>query len=153
MLHKKAFGKLLIPGYLLQIQRTEILFQKCLSHLLYRDDCIDLPGSKQAVIGIHKGSINNTAAFHIGFKSAFIIILNTVIIPNSKYNNAIALMEAGNVVEAYEALVALDGYKDSADKANSIYDQYKVGKLKIAKAGDYVFFGTYEQDNNTSNGK
>ena len=84
---------------------------------------------------------------------AFIIILNTVIIPNSKYNNAIALMEAGNVVEAYEALIALDGYKDSADKANSIYDQYKVEKLKIAKAGDYVFFGAYEQDNNTSNGK
>ena len=79
--------------------------------------------------------------------------MNTVIIPNSKYNNAIALMEAGNVVEAYEALIALDGYKDSADKANSIYDQYKVEKLKIAKAGDYVFFGAYEQDNNTSNGK
>ena len=84
---------------------------------------------------------------------AFIIILNTVIIPNSKYNNAIALMEAGNVVEAYEALIALDGYKDSADKANSIYHQYKVEKLKVAKAGDYVFFGAYEQDNNTSNGK
>ena len=30
-------------------------------------------------------------------------------------------MDAGNVVEAYEALVALDGYKDSVDKANSIY--------------------------------
>lgn len=84
---------------------------------------------------------------------AFIIVLNTVIIPNGKYNNAIELMDAGNVVEAYEALVALDGYKDSADKANSIYFQYNVEKLKIAKAGDYVFFGAYEQDNNTSNGK
>ena len=121
---------------------------------------------------------------------AFIIILNTVIIPNGKYNDAIALMDAGkytdaisafealegykdsvnkieeckyndaialmdagNVVEAYKALVALDGYKDSADKANSIYDQYYVEKLKIVKAGDYVFFGAYEQDNNTSNGK
>ena len=84
---------------------------------------------------------------------AFIIVLNTVIIPNGKYNDAIALMDAGSIIEAYEALVALDGYKDSADKANSIYDQYKVEKLKIAKAGDYVFFGAYEQDNNTSNGK
>ena len=84
---------------------------------------------------------------------AFIIILNAVIIPNGKYNDAIALMDAGNIVEAYEALAALDGYKDSADKANSIYDQYKVEKLKIAEAGDYVFFGAYEQDNNTSNGK
>ena len=84
---------------------------------------------------------------------AFIILLNTVIIPNGKYNDAIALMNAGNVVEAYEALVALDGYKDSADKANSIYEQYLVEKLKVAKAGDYVFFGEYEQDNNISNGK
>ena len=84
---------------------------------------------------------------------AFIIVLNTVIIPNNKYNDAVALMDAGNIIEAYEALVALDGYKDSADKANSIYDKYKVEKLKVAKVGDYVFFGAYEQDNNTSNGK
>ena len=84
---------------------------------------------------------------------AFVILLNTVIIPNVKYNDAIALMNAGNVVEAYEALVELDGYKDSTDKANAIYDQYKVEKLKVAKAGDYVFFGAYEQDNNTANGK
>ncbi len=84
---------------------------------------------------------------------AFIIVLNTVIIPNNKYNDAVALMDAGNIIEAYEALAALDGYKDSADKANSIYDKYKVEKLKVAKVGDYVFFGAYEQDNNTSNGK
>lgn len=84
---------------------------------------------------------------------AVAVLVAEVFIPNAKYNDAVELMDAGNVVEAYEALVALDGYKDSADKANSIYDQYKVEKLKIAKAGDYVFFGAYEQDNNTSNGK
>lgn len=84
---------------------------------------------------------------------AFIMILNTVIIPNGKYNDAITLMDAGNIVEAYEALVALEGYKDSTDKANSIYDKYMVEKLKVAKVGDYVFFGAYEQDNNTANGK
>ena len=48
---------------------------------------------------------------------------------------------------------ALDGYKDSTVKANSIYDKYKTEKLKTAKVGDYVFFGAYEQDNNTSNGQ
>lgn len=85
--------------------------------------------------------------------TAFFVVLNTVIIPTGKYNDAIALMDAGNIVEAYEALIALDGYKDSADKASSIYDKYKVEKLKVAKVGDYVFFGAYEQDNNTSNGK
>ena len=89
-----------------------------------------------------------------GYKDSATQINNcNTAIKDGKYNNAIALMEAGNVVEAYEALIALDGYKDSADKANSIYDQCKVEKLKIAKAGDYVFFGAYEQDNNTSNGK
>jgi hypothetical protein len=84
---------------------------------------------------------------------AFAILFSSVIVPNGKYNDAIALMDAGNIVEAYEALVALDGYKDSADKANSIYVQYKVEKLKDTKAGEYVLFGTYEQDKNTSNGK
>ena len=84
---------------------------------------------------------------------AFIIVLNSVIIPNGKYNDAIALMDAGNIVEAYESLVALYGYKDSADKANSIYNKYKIEKIKAAKVGEYILFGAYEQDNNTSNGK
>lgn len=84
---------------------------------------------------------------------AFIIVLNAVIIPNSQYNDAIAQLDSGNIVEAYEAFAALDGYKDSADKASSIYDRYKVEKLKAAKVGDYLFFGAYEQDNDTSNGK
>ncbi|MBQ7036648.1 MAG: TIR domain-containing protein, partial [Clostridia bacterium] len=84
---------------------------------------------------------------------AFIIVLNAVIIPNIKYNNAIALMEEGNTIEAYEALIALDGYKDSVEKASSIYRKHMVEKIKLAKVGDYVFFGAYEQDNNTENGK
>ncbi len=84
---------------------------------------------------------------------AFVIILNTVIIPNSKYNDAVALMNEGKIVEAYEALIALDGYKDSAEKASSIYDEYIIEKIKVAEVGDYVFFGAYEQDNNTTNGK
>lgn len=82
------------------------------------------------------------------------ILLNYVIIPNGKYNNAIAFIDAGNNVEAYEALISLDGYKDSSDIASSIYDKLNnVEKLKVAKTGDYVFFGAYEQDNNNSNGK
>ena len=88
---------------------------------------------------------------------AFVIVLNTVIIPYVKYNDAIELMDAGNVVDAYETLIALGSYKDSADKANSIYHKYKfekmLEKLKGAKVGDYVFFGAYEQDNNITNGK
>lgn len=72
---------------------------------------------------------------------------------DSTYCAAIALSEAGNIVESYEIFVSLNGYKDSTDKANSIYDKYTKEKSKVAKVGDSVFFGEYEQDNNTSNGK
>ncbi len=81
---------------------------------------------------------------------AFIIVLNTVIIPNCKYNNAVALMNEGKLAEAYETLVALDGYKDSDEKAKELHEQYP---LECCVIGDYITFGTYEQDNNTANGK
>ena len=47
----------------------------------------------------------------------------------------------------------MNGYKDSAQKAAEIFDEYKPAKLKAADVGDTVFFGAYEQDNDTSNGK
>ena len=78
---------------------------------------------------------------------------NATKINECKYDKALALADAGNIVEAYEILKALGGFKDSAEKANYIYDKHKTEKLKTAKAGDYVLFGTYEQDNNTANGK
>ena len=87
---------------------------------------------------------------------AFIIVLNIVlniVIPNGKYNDAIALMDAGNIVGAYEALIALDGYKDSAEKASSIFGKYFAKKNENIKVGEYIIFGACEQDNNTSNGK
>lgn len=70
------------------------------------------------------------------------------------YNIATALLNDGNVVEAYEAFIALDDYKDSTEKANSIYAKYKIEKLKSSDiaVGDYVLFGTFEQDNDESNG-
>lgn len=47
---------------------------------------------------------------------AFVILLNAVIIPNSKYNKAVSLMEAGRYVDAIAAFEAMNGYKDSADQ-------------------------------------
>ena len=69
------------------------------------------------------------------------------------YQDAISLLENGNYVEAYEALIEMDGYKDSTEKAASIYEKYKTEKLKSIKVGDYIYFGIYEQDNDTDNGK
>lgn len=45
-----------------------------------------------------------------------VIIFATVIIPNGKYDDAVALMEAGKYQEAISAFEALGGHKDSADK-------------------------------------
>ena len=84
---------------------------------------------------------------------AFIIVLNAVIIPNSKYNDAVALMDAGNSDEAYSIFQELGNYKDSAEKARNIKVIKNKEKLKNANVGSYVTFGAYEQDNNNSNGK
>ena len=85
----------------------------------------------------------------------FLIILFNVIIPNVKYNNAVALMNEKKYVDAYGKFISLNGYKDSKENATKILDQKMsvVEKLKVAKVGDIVLFGAYEQDNNTSNGK
>ena len=84
---------------------------------------------------------------------AFIIVLNAVIIPNSKYNDAIALMDAGNSVEAYSIFQELGNYKDSAEKAGNIRVIKNKEKLKNANVGSYVTLGVYERENNNSNGK
>lgn len=82
----------------------------------------------------------------------FVILLTTIIIPNVRYRNAIALINT-DVIRAYESLIDLNGYKDSLEKASSIYYEYKIEKIRVANTGDYVYFGTYEQDNDNNNGK
>ncbi len=70
-----------------------------------------------------------------------------------KYDDAVSKLNAGNIVEAYEILISLGGYKDSADKAASIADRYHAIKKETTKAGDIISFGHYEQDKNVNNGK
>ena len=113
--------------------------------------------------------------------AVFLILLKTVIIPKQKYNQAMELISSGDYDSAYELLeelgksediasnkydraikyidsgdyktacILLNGlsYKDSAEKLKSA----KQVLLKNPKVGDIVYFGAYEQDNNTSNGK
>lgn len=124
---------------------------------------------------------------------AFLIILTTVIIPNGKYNDAVALMNEKKYEEAISAFEAMDGYKDSKDQitacqtaikdikynaavalmnkkkyeeaisafeaingykdsTDKIY-KIRIEIIKTAKVGDKVIFGSYEQDNDTNNGK
>ena len=74
-------------------------------------------------------------------------------IKDQQYNSALALYNEKNYTQAYPALIALNGYKDSMEKAKMIYPEYEIALLKNANVGDYVLFGSYEQDNDTSNGK
>lgn len=67
-----------------------------------------------------------------------------VIIPNTSYKAAEALAADGKTVEAFEAFVAMKGYRDSNQKAAELSDDYLAEKLKSVKAGDTVYFGTYE---------
>ena len=109
---------------------------------------------------------------------AFVIVLTTVIIPKQKLNKAMALLDSGDYDAAY-ALLEDIGNNDAIDssrydRAVSLIDsgdyeaayillnglEYKDSAnlrsdawFKICPIGGMVFFGTYEQDNNTSNGK
>ena len=117
---------------------------------------------------------------------AFMIILNSVILPQQAYNNAIqtmdneryedafwqfseikdfkdseeymykcakALMENNNKVLAYSLFNEIKNYNDSASLMQQMLQGNPLLALSVANVGDTFVFGTYEQDNNLSNGK
>lgn len=83
----------------------------------------------------------------------FAALFALIIYPNMRYNKAVAFAENGDTVQAYELFSDLNGYKDSREKAAALYPTYKTEKLTAAVVGDTVYYGSYEQDNNTENGK
>ena len=74
------------------------------------------------------------------------------VIASNKYDRAVALIDSGEYEQAYLLLSSLDG-KEGADKLESIKSQYESILLSKAQVGEYVEFGSYEQDANISNGK
>lgn len=88
---------------------------------------------------------------------AFIISLIFIIIPNNKYKDAVKMMDNENYDDAIAVFDELDGYKDSESLLEKCYlEKYgeeKLNEIKNIKVGDTYVFGTYEQDNNKSNGK
>ncbi len=76
-----------------------------------------------------------------------------VVIPNKHYDRALTLIDEGKYIEAYETLNALDGYKDSESKMLEIYMDYMKESFRDTEVGDTIKLGTYEQDNDESNGK
>lgn len=77
---------------------------------------------------------------------------NTEAVAESKYSRAMEKIDTGDFETAYMLLDGLD-YQDSAQKQEQIKSQYHRAVLMKADVGGTVFFGTYEQDNNASNGK
>lgn len=91
---------------------------------------------------------------------ATVTINNTVLKPVKTYNSALLLMEDGKYEDAIAVFETLEGYKDSALKINEakriLRDEKAVetlNTLRNCNVGDYVKFGAYEQDGNTSNGQ
>ena len=69
----------------------------------------------------------------------------------TEYVKAVELMEAGDYDEAYNVLSYILDYKDSRDKINEC-EKHKVKQAILAsKEGNYITFGTFEQDYFTSN--
>ena len=77
---------------------------------------------------------------------------NSDTVASSKYDRALSFIDSGDYEAAYMLLDGLN-YNDSVEKKESIKPQYERILLSKAQVGDYVVFGSYEQDNNISNGK
>ena len=72
-------------------------------------------------------------------------------IASSKYDRAVSLIDSGDYEAAFTLLNGLD-YKDSSEKLESIKPQYQKILFSKAQVGSIIIYGTYEQDNDTSNG-
>ncbi len=68
------------------------------------------------------------------------------------YEDATSLYNAGKYEEAIEAFEALNGYKDSEKTIEEIRNSPQYWRNNVG-IGDIITFGSYEQDNNTNNGK
>lgn len=68
------------------------------------------------------------------------------------YYYAGELFEAGKYKEAVMQYMNINGYLDSRERAAEAYDRHRKD-LKTADVGDYILFGTYEQNNVSSDGK
>ena len=80
---------------------------------------------------------------------ALVTLTVTVIIPSVKYNSAVKAVEEERYEDAYLTFKSLYKFKDSQAKASALVKEHP----NVAQVGDTIYFGTYEQDNNFSNGK
>ena len=99
----------------------------------------------------HKAKIASMVLFLCALV-CFFALLPTVIIPSSKYNSAMKLYNAGEYSKA-AATFGTISYKDSEKKADECLFLSQKSRLVDIEIGQTIKFGSYEQDNNTKNGK
>ena len=81
---------------------------------------------------------------------AVIVFIN--VSKSQKYSAALDAENAGNYQEAYRLYDTLGGYKDSAQKKQSLEEAIPALRFSLAQENDIVTFGCFEQDGNTENG-
>ena len=90
---------------------------------------------RQAAMIVRKKRLKIIAAIGIPLVAlliAFVLLMNYIIIPNGKYEDAVALMNAGKYTEAIYAFEAMNGYKDSAEKIQECNTAILDGKYEAA---------------------
>ena len=103
--------------------------------------------------GNYEEAINVFTALN-GYKDSAAQIEKCAIAINDKqYNAAVSLYDAGKYEEAINAFTALNGYKNSEAMIKEIKPKYHMQLISDSSVGSRVLWGSYEQDNNTSNGK
>lgn len=86
------------------------------------------------------------------FLTVGLIVLDVIVIPLSKYKSAMEKIEAGDLSSGCAELVDLGNYKKAREELARLSINSKIEIIENAKVGDIVYFGTYEQDGNQSNG-
>lgn len=79
-----------------------------------------------------------------------IVECNTAIQNEQQYNNALSLMGEGKYEEAMAIFAQLGEYKDSYEHGLFCFEQNNLEAIRTAQAGDSIYFGVYEQDNDLS---
>lgn len=70
-----------------------------------------------------------------------------------EYQRAMDYIEKGCYIGAYPILDKLSAFKDAAEQKQNIESRYYAQLIQSGEAGETVFWGSYEQDNNNRNGK
>ena len=83
---------------------------------------------------------------------AVILLITLVLVPRNAYLLAEDMVAAGQHGKAVAAFRELGDYSDSAQRAEALLEENPALIFALAKPGDIVTYGVYEQDGDDSNG-